>query len=49
MAFGIILIIAALIGIIYGVRNKNKPLGLVSVIVLIMTIAIGIYFYINPY
>ena len=49
MAFGIALAIAAIIGIIYGIINKNKPLGIVSVIMLIMIIAIWVYFYNNPY
>lgn len=44
MALGIVLAIAA-----YGITNKNKALGIISVIVLIMIIAIGVYFYINPY
>jgi phosphate starvation-inducible membrane PsiE len=49
MAFGIALAIAAIIGIIYGIINKNKPLGIVSVIILIMIIAVWVYFYNNPY
>lgn len=49
MALGIVLAIAAIIGILYGMTNKNKALGIISVIVLIMIIAIGVYFYINPY
>ena len=49
MAFGIALTIATIIGIIYGIINKNKPLGIVSVIVLIMIIAVWVYFYNNPY
>lgn len=49
MALGIALVIAAIIGISYGIINKNKPLGIVSVIVLIMIIAVWVYFYNNPY
>jgi len=49
MALGIALALAAIIGIIYGIINKNKPLGIVSVIVLIMIIAVWVYFYNNPY
>jgi hypothetical protein len=49
MALGIALAIAAIIGITYGIINKNKTLGIVSVIVLIMIIAVWVYFYNNPY
>lgn len=49
MVLGITLAIVAIIGIIYGVNNKNKPLGIASAIVLIMIIAVWIYFYNNPY
>lgn len=49
MALGIALAIIAIIGIIYGITNKNKPLGIVSVIILVMIIAVWIYFYYNPY
>lgn len=49
MALGITLAILAIIGIIYGIIKKNKPLGIVSLIVLIMIIAVWIYFYNNPY
>jgi uncharacterized membrane protein YukC len=48
MALGISLAIAAIIGITYGIINKNKTLGIVSVIVLIMIIAVWVYFYNNP-
>ncbi len=49
MVLGIALTIASIIGIIYGIKNKNKPLSIFSVIVLIMIIAVWIYFYNNPY
>ncbi len=49
MALGIAIAIASIIGIIYGIINKNKPLGIVSVIALIMIIVVWIYFYNNPY
>ncbi len=49
MALGIALAIAAIVGIIYGIITKNKPLGIVSVIILIMIIAVWVYFYNNPY
>lgn len=49
MALGIALAIASIIGIIYGITNKNKPLGIVSVIVLVMIIGVWVYFYNNPY
>jgi len=49
MVLTITLALAAIIGIIYGINKKNKPLGIVSVIVLSMIIAVWIYFYNNPY
>lgn len=49
MALAIALVIASIIGIIYGIINKNKPLGIISVIVLVMIIAVWVYFYNNPY
>lgn len=49
MTLGILLVIASVSGIIYGIKNKNTLLAILSVIVLIMTIAIGIFFYNNPY
>ncbi len=49
MVLGIALVLASVIGIIYGIINKKKLLGIVSIIILIMTIAVWIYFYNNPY
>ncbi|MBM7868625.1 hypothetical protein JOC70_000094 [Clostridium pascui] len=49
MILGIALAISSIIGIIYGIINKNKPLGIASVIILTMIIAIWVYFYNNPY
>jgi len=49
MALGIALAIASVIGIIYRITNKNKSLGIISVIVLVMIIAVWVYFYNNPY
>jgi len=49
MVLGIALAISAIIGIIYGIINKNKPLAIASVIVLTMIIAVWVYFYNNPY
>jgi len=49
MALGITLAITAIIGLIYGRNKKNKPVAIVSAIVLMMIIAIWIYFYNNPY
>lgn len=49
MVFGIALAIASIIGIIYGIINKRKPLAIVSTMLLIMIIAVWIYFYNNPY
>ncbi|MDD4658333.1 MAG: QVPTGV class sortase B protein-sorting domain-containing protein [Eubacteriales bacterium] len=49
MAFGIVLSIVAIAGIIYGIKNKNKAFGIVSAIALILIIAVWIYFYNHPY
>lgn len=49
MAIGIALVIAAIIGMIYGTVNKNKILGIISSMVFLMVIAVWIYFYNNPY
>ena len=49
MVLGSALAIAAIIGLIYGIMNKNKHLGVLSAIVLILIIAVWIYFYNNPY
>jgi hypothetical protein len=49
MALGIILIMAALIGVIYGIVTKNKVWIIASVIMLIIIAAIGVYFLKNPY
>ncbi|OFI05855.1 hypothetical protein CLOACE_14730 [Clostridium acetireducens DSM 10703] len=49
MSFSIVLVMFAIIGIIHGIIKKNKSLGIVSVIVLIMIIAVWVYFYNNPY
>ncbi len=49
MALGIILAIAALVGMIHGIATKRKPLLIASVIVLIFIATIMLYFYKNPY
>lgn len=49
MALGIILIMAALIGILYGIVRENRVLLIASVIMLIAIAAIGLYFFKNPY
>ena len=49
MALGISIVIASIIGIIYGTVKKNRPLAILSVLALIMTIAVWVYFYNNPY
>lgn len=38
MALGISIVIASIIGIIYGIIKKHKPLTILSVVALIMTI-----------
>lgn len=49
MLLAVTLLIASVLGVIYGIRNKNKPIVIVSVIMFIAIIAIWIYFYNNPY
>lgn len=49
MVLGIALAIASIIGLIYGIINKNKALAIISVIMMILIMAVGIYFYQNPY
>ncbi len=49
MAYGIIIAIVSLIGIIYGIKIKNNLVTIVSFIVLAATIAVWTYFYNNPY
>ena len=49
MAIGIFITIASIIGIIYGIIKKNKPIGVLSVVALTMTVAVWVYFYNNPY
>lgn len=49
MALGILIVIAPIIGVTCGIIKKNKPLTILSVAALIMTIAVWVYFYNNPY
>lgn len=49
MLLSVALFIMAMIGVIYGIVHKNKPLARASSILLIAVIAIWIYFYNNPY
>lgn len=49
MAIGIFITIASIIGVIYGIIKKDKPLAILFVVALIMTIAVWVYFYNNPY
>lgn len=49
MVLGIILIVAALIGLINGIKKKSRTLVLISAIALIAFAAIGFYFYTHPY
>ncbi|MEN6324889.1 MAG: hypothetical protein ABFD18_01575 [Syntrophomonas sp.] len=49
MALGIILTIAALIGIFHGIAKKRKTLVIASVILLIFIATTMLYFYKNPY
>jgi uncharacterized membrane protein (Fun14 family) len=42
-------VIASIIGIVTGIKNKKIPLVILSVIGLIFTITVWIYFYNNPY
>ena len=49
MMLAIILAIACVIGIIFGIKNKNKALAILSSIALILLIGVWVYFYNNPY
>lgn len=49
MALVIVLVIAAIIGIIHGIVKKYKTLVIVSAIVLILIASTMLYFYKNPY
>lgn len=49
MLLGIVLSIASIAGIVYGVIRKNKILGIASAITLAMVIIVWVYFYNNPY
>jgi len=53
MALGLALIVASLVGLIYGIVNKNKKYIIISIIALILIAAIAvvyIYLYsLNPY
>ena len=49
MAIGISITVASIMGIIYGIIKKNKPIGILSVAALMMTVAVWVYFYNNPY
>lgn len=49
MVFSIYIVIASIIGIIYGIIKKNKPLTILSVVALIMPIAVRVYLYNNSY
>lgn len=49
MSLSISIVIASVIGIIYGIIKKIRPLAILSVLALLMTIAIWVYFYNNPY
>ncbi len=49
MALGIFMTAASIIGVIYGIIKKSKPLAILSVVTLVMTIATWVYFYNNPY
>lgn len=49
MALGLILIIAALAGLGYGILKKNNALLVASAILLTAIAAVMVYFYNNPY
>ena len=49
MAFGIILVAAGLVGLVYGIMKKNKILIVSSTAGLIIVTAVWIYFIQNPY
>lgn len=45
MTFTIYIVIASIIGIIFGIIIKNKPIIILSVVVLTMPIVIRVYLY----
>lgn len=49
MAFGIAMVGLSAAGIFYGLKNKKWPLTIASVLLLAATIAVWVYFYMNPY
>ncbi len=49
MVLGIVITIAALIGIINGVVKKSRALVIISAIVLIFIAVLGLYIFKNPY
>jgi len=49
MFIGIALTILAIVGIVKGIARKNMLLVVGSAILLVLVIAVWIYFYNNPY
>ena len=49
MIYGLVLIIISLIGLYFGVVKKSVPLIVASIILFLFVIAVGIFFYLNPY
>ena len=49
MALVVILILASVLGFIYGMKKKSKVIASIFFILCIAVIAIGVYFYNHPY
>lgn len=49
MALFISISTVSIIGIIYGIIKKSKPVTILSIAVLAVTVAVWVYFYNNPY
>jgi len=49
MLLGYIIVTVSIVGVIYGIINRNKIVITMSILGLIGVIAVWIYFYNNPY
>lgn len=49
MVFGIVLTLACVAGVILGVVRRSRALVIGSAVLLVLVIAVWIYFYQNPY
>lgn len=49
MGLGIGLVVLSLVGIVYGCLSKKKGILFLSIILLLATLLVWYYFYLNPY